>query len=160
MSALKEYKRDLAASAVFIVCGAAFFVNVRQQEMMKYDLLGSKFFPQIACAGIVLLGLLLAVQSMRGIAKAGGEDEKTEATSAFLNKKQLIFIACTFAYFAALEFGAGFLYATPIYMFADMMLMSNGDRSGGVIARYAAYSVVVTVLTRLFFEKVLYLLLP
>lgn len=130
--------------------------------MMKFDLLGSKFFPKLACVGLMFFGGLLVLQSLSRM-RALKEEKEAEAVhegECFFNKKKLLFIAYSIIYFAALEFSVGFLCATPIYMFLNMLLLDAAKPSASKMARYIVFSIAVTAATYLFFNRVLYLLLP
>ncbi|MCD7953242.1 MAG: tripartite tricarboxylate transporter TctB family protein [Synergistaceae bacterium] len=162
MSGARSYKEDLAAGLVCFAGGLVFYINVHFQEMMKFDLLGSKFFPKLACAGIMFFGGILALQSIsriRGL-KAEKETEAAPEGKNFFNKRKLLFVAYSIIYFAALEFSVGFLYATPVYMFLNMLLLDAAKPSASKMARCIVFSVVVTAAAYLFFNRVLYLLLP
>ncbi len=162
MSGARSYKEDLTAGLVCFAGGLVFYINVHFQEMMKFDLLGSKFFPKLACAGIMFFGGILALQSIsriRGL-KAEKETEAAPEGKSFFNKRKLLFVAYSIIYFAALEFSVGFLYATPVYMFLNMLLLDAAKPSASKMARYIVFSVVVTAAAYLFFNRVLYLLLP
>lgn len=162
MSSEKSYKEDLAAGLVCFTGGLVFYVNVHFQEMMKFDLLGSKFFPKLACVGLMFFGGLLVLQSLSRM-RALKEEKEAEAVhegECFFNKKKLLFIAYSIIYFAALEFSVGFLCATPIYMFLNMLLLDAAKPSASKMARYIVFSIAVTAATYLFFNRVLYLLLP
>ncbi len=162
MSSARNDKRDFLTGVVCVVSGAGFYINVHLQEMMKFDLLGSKFFPKIACMGIIFFGGLLALQSAVKI-KALEHSDRSAAENNdenFFNKKKLLFVIYSVAYFAVLELSVGFLYATPVYMLLDMILLEIKKPSLSKIGSYALFSVVVTFATHQFFSKVLYLLLP
>ena len=162
MSSEKSYKEDLAAGLVCFTGGLVFYINVHFQEMMKFDLLGSKFFPKLACVGLMFFGGLLVLQSLSRM-RALKEEKEAEAVhegECFFNKKKLLFIAYSIIYFAALEFSVGFLCATPIYMFLKMLLLDAAKPSASKMARYIVFSIAVTAATYLFFNRVLYLLLP
>lgn len=162
MSGARSYKEDLAAGLVCFAGGLVFYINVHFQEMMKFDLLGSKYFPKLACAGIMFFGGILALQSIsriRGL-KAEKETEAAPEGECFFNKKKLLFIAYSVIYFAALEFSVGFLYATPVYMFLNMLLLDAAKPSVSKMVKYIVFSLAVTAATYLFFNRVLYLLLP
>lgn len=162
MSSEKSYKEDLAAGLVCFAGGLVFYINVHFQEMMKFDLLGSKFFPKLACVGLMFFGGLLVLQSLSRM-RALKEEKEAEAVhegECFFNKKKLLFIAYSIIYFAALEFSVGFLCATPIYMFLNMLLLDAAKPSASKMARYIVFSIAVTAATYLFFNRVLYLLLP
>ena len=162
MSSEKSYKEDLAAGLLCFTGGLVFYINVHFQEMMKFDLLGSKFFPKLACVGLMFFGGLLVLQSLSRM-RALKEEKEAEAVhegECFFNKKKLLFIAYSIIYFAALEFSVGFLCATPIYMFLNMLLLDAAKPSASKMARYIVFSIAVTAATYLFFNRVLYLLLP
>lgn len=162
MSSAKSYKEDLAAGLVCFTGGLVFYINVHFQEMMKFDLLGSKFFPKLACVGLMFFGGLLVLQSLSRM-RALKEEKEAEAVhegECFFNKKKLLFVAYSIIYFAALEFSVGFLCATPIYMFLNMLLLDAAKPSASKMARYIVFSIAVTAATYLFFNRVLYLLLP
>lgn len=162
MSSEKSYKEDLAAGLVCFTGGLVFYINVHFQEMMKFDLLGSKFFPKLACVGLMFFGGLLVLQSLSRM-RALKEEKEAEAVhegECFFNKKKLLFIAYSIIYFAALEFSVGFLCATPIYMFLNMLLLDAAKPSASKMARYIVFSIAVTAAIYLFFNRVLYLLLP
>ena len=88
------------------------------------------------------------------------EAEAVHEGECFFNKKKLLFVAYSIIYFAALEFSVGFLCATPIYMFLNMLLLDAAKPSASKMARYIVFSLAVTAATYLFFNRVLYLLLP
>ena len=162
MSSEKSYKEDLAAGLVCFTGGLVFYINVHFQEMMKFDLLGSKFFPKLACVGLMFFGGLLVLQSLYRM-RALKEEKEAEAVhegECFFNKKKLLFIAYSIIYFAALEFSVGFLCETTIYMFLNMLLLDAAKPSASKMARYIVFSIAVTAATYLFFNRVLYLLLP
>ncbi|MCC8177876.1 MAG: tripartite tricarboxylate transporter TctB family protein, partial [Cloacibacillus sp.] len=79
---------------------------------------------------------------------------------SFINNRKLLFGAYSIIYFDALEFSVGFLSATPVYMFLNMLLLDAAKPSASKMARYIVFSVVVTAAAYLFFNRVLYLLLP
>ena len=159
MCGVKNYKEDLIFGLICFAAGLGFYINVHMQEVMKFDLLGSKFFPKVACAGIMFFGGLLALQAVSKIKATAGSRGRNSGCD-FFNIKKLLFVAYSVFYFTALELSVGFIYATPIYIFLNMLLLERKKPSVTTAVIYMIFSVAVTVATYQFFSKVLYLLLP
>ena len=110
----------------------------------------------------MFFGGLLVLQSLSRIRalKAEKEAEAAHEGECFFNRKKLLFVAYSITYFAALEFSVGFLCATPVYMFLNMLLLDAAKPPASKIVKYIVFSLAVTAVTYLFFNRVLYLLLP
>ncbi|MEG1824034.1 MAG: tripartite tricarboxylate transporter TctB family protein [Cloacibacillus sp.] len=161
MSDVQNCKYDFIAGTISFIAGVGLYINVQMQDMMKFDLLGSKFFPKVACVGMMLLGGILVLQSIAKLKylKAEGNDE-AETKESFFNRKKALFVVYSVTYFTALEFSAGFLLMTPIYMFLNILLLKHGKPSIAETLTYVIFSIVVSTVTHQFFSKILYLLLP
>lgn len=156
---------DFYSGIFLFLLGIILLVNMLLLDYQPYDIIGSKSFPEIISSAIIVLGLLLSYKTYK-MAPIKPELFNFKyiyerSLSQIKDSKPLVFfIMITSAYFIAMEIGIRFIYATPFYLFAEMILL---DKNKFNFARYICfifYSLVMTTAIYFIFEKFLSLLLP
>ncbi len=124
--------------------------RIKQTGMIIKGDLGSKFFPYFASAGLVLCGLGVTLSS-----KNAGEDRPFLPEGGF---KRLVMLLGVFVLYIVLLYVFGFLPASPVMLYAVTTLLAGETKVSPV--KKLVFSVVMTAVVYLFFEKALSILLP
>lgn len=130
---------DLVFGAALVLFGIYVIISSLQMKFLKSFIDGAGFFPLIIGAVLVMLGAVLAVIGFR----AGGITELKEvAGGSFLKAwfrddrtlRVLILLAMMAVYIFLMIDLIGFLYATPVYLFATFMYLKACKKHGPVPA--------------------------
>lgn len=146
-------QRDLLCSVIFLVFGAAMlYMSLGIKKMVESDV-GSGYVPAfIAVCILVTAGAKLILTLM---------DKKSSANQKESAEKDLLGGAGTVglmaAYVLALE-PVGFVLSSVVYLFAQILLMSNKDNRKPLL--FAAISVILPVAIDALFVFVIKMPLP
>lgn len=110
---------DKIVALLLIILGILVFWQASQITFFSDELLGPSFFPKFLAIFLIFLGVLLLVRSL-----IVSEFPKIELDVQGVWKIAAV-ILCSVIYLLALE-PVGFLLATPLLMFALMMLLKRG----------------------------------
>ena len=113
--------------------------------------IGSKFFPYLASAGLILCGI--------GVIFTG--KQKTEPQEGFMPgggyRRMGILLAIMAVYVVLLNY-IGFLIASPVMLFVLVSLLAGERRPRTTVNAF--FSISMTVFVYVFFVHVLHILLP
>jgi len=124
--------------------------QIRQTGMIIKGDLGSRFFPYFASVGLILCGMGVTLTSKKG-----------EGDEAFLPEggmKRLITLLGVLILYILLLYLVGFLPASPVMLYAVVTLLAGETKVSPL--RKILFSVLMTAIVWLFFEKALTILLP
>jgi len=148
---MMKINADRIAALCLLIAGIILVGANESLTAPTYDLLGSKFFPRLACLSIILLSILLLIFSRK-------PSIKLERDQREYPKPVFLFILLTIIYFLVLESGLGFLITTAFYLTGFIFLMSGFQWK--VLPKYLGIGVASSFIFYYFFEKVLLLMLP
>ncbi|MDO4620457.1 MAG: tripartite tricarboxylate transporter TctB family protein [Lachnospiraceae bacterium] len=110
---------------------------------------GPRLFPRIAAVGIMICGIIIALQA------------KPEEEKPYLDKdgwkRLLIAMLAMLAYYFGLTW-FGFLLATPFFTFAIINILANGKKLNQVLT--VVIALITTIGLYVVFQKLFVILLP
>jgi tripartite tricarboxylate transporter TctB family protein len=143
---MANIRADHVAGAAFIALGLAVFAMSGDLPMGGLSMPGSGFLPKIVAALLILFGIVLAL-------RAGESDplSRLEWSDAKHAGLVIVITAVAIAAYTTL----GFILAMALMMFAFLIIVERRNVAGA-----AAYSVAVTLLAYMVFDKGLKAPLP
>lgn len=144
-------QRDLLCSILFLACGVFVLTQSATIKPIMGKDLGSGFMPKIVAAAMILLSgikLILTLISKKPAAKLESDDDLLGG---------LMTIMALSAYVLLFEY-LGFILSTGLYLFIQILLLSN-EKSRN-IKLFAAISVITSVAVYAIFVYVINMPLP
>lgn len=146
---------DIVSGLGVMALGAGILLASTKIKSLDVSRFGSGFFPSMVAVLFLVLGLVILAS---GIKLALGPDQKAESKDG---KPRLWAVLATFVLMAAYATflpSLGFLVATAIYLFVQMLLLVPNDKRNLLL--FALISVVASVVVYFTFVKVFQLMLP
>ena len=142
--------KDRIGGIIFAIIGLAVVIiaqGIKQGVNLTEP--GPRLFPRIAGVGIIVCGLLMAIEA------------KPSEEKPFLDKagwKRLaVAVGAMFIYYFALTY-LGFLISTPIFTFAIINILASGKKLNQILV--VAISLVSTIALYFVFQKLFVMILP
>jgi uncharacterized membrane protein len=124
---MREAKRDIFCGLCFAVLGAAMFIGGLGIKSFVTETLGPKFMPIVVSAMIFILGVILALDGYKEVKLLKLDGKVDDASGGNLNKSLIATAALLLLYVASLNI-LGFVAATAIYIFAQILLLAPSDK--------------------------------
>ncbi|WP_339251615.1 tripartite tricarboxylate transporter TctB family protein [Sporosarcina sp. FSL W8-0480] len=155
--------RDVQSGIFLLIVSVIMFSATLSFKKLTTSLVGPAFMPQVIAGLIALMALAIIIQGIRNV-KA---ERVKEASSDVVTKKDpkdevtyrpviLTFILMA-VYVAVMPF-VGFLITTAVYMFIQMMILSDKPERRWLL--FAVVSVVASATIYYVFRNVFYVMLP
>lgn len=158
---MKEKKNDILAGIVIIILAAVYYVCSFQIQETTSDILGSRFFPQLAAVLLVVLAVIQIIQAV-GTKSAGSAKEKDISTgNQKLNLPLILTTVLLFAYYF-LVLQIGFTITSIIYLlFASWILMPEDDRKERkILLMVICVSIIFPIFLNFIFYQIFSIQLP
>ncbi len=158
-----HWYRDALAAVVLLLIFAFFLSSSRHIQVMIASSVDAKFFPIVICSvGIVLCAINVALGIVRGNKLRSEESEQTAVGQASASErsaavKSALSIVSIIVYLVLIE-PLGFILASALYLFVQIMLLSERGKRHPII--YVVIAVAVSAVCYLFFRNIFYLMLP
>lgn len=157
---------DLAAGLIVVAASIAIYIFSDNIQRMVVTSIGPNFMPKLVAMIMGVLGIILVLQGIHvvtrcpaGTTKTGdvGNEQSTNIVNLFKSNLDTVTLALLVLY--ALSIGKmGFLIATSIYMFLQILLMHLNSKRNYLL--FGAISVAFTSCIYFIFTKLLYVMLP
>lgn len=115
---MSEKTKNIVCSVIFFLLGAFLYTESMGIKVLMSKDLGSGFFPKVVAVGLMAFSALEFVVTF--LNKKFVEDEKTDRDV----KGGILTILCMAAYAALYDF-LGFLLASALYLFFQILILSN-----------------------------------
>ena len=159
ISLLNKYK-DAICGAVIMICAVILFIATFSIKSLLGMNPGPEFMPRVASILLFLVATGILVEGLQN-ARHHVAEEVSEEEAAYRkagNRKVILSALLIGFYVFSLE-TLGFVIATMIYEFCQMIVLTPVDRK----KRYVLFAIITVVSTLFFyvaFTKFLYLMLP
>ena len=157
----KAKKKDIQSAIVIILFAIAFYGFSFQIQATTSDVLGSRFFPQAAAVGLVILGLVQIVRSFTSKEELTPEQEEKLKKTGRINKPLVLTTVLLFAYYF-LCVNIGFLFTSILYLLgSSWVLMPEEERkSKKALIVVFLVSVIFPIFLNTVFYRVFNIKLP
>ena len=154
-------KKDIISASVIIAFAIAFYGFSFKIQATTSDVLGSRFFPQAAAVGLVLLSLIQIVRSLTSKEELTKEQEEKLAKTGRINKPLALTTVLLFAYYFVC-INIGFIITSILYLFgSSWVLMPEHERKNKkTLIIVAIVSVVFPIFLNTVFYRVFNIKLP
>lgn len=156
-------RKDIYSGVAMLLFAAFFYGTSFLIQATTSDILGSRFFPQMAAILIALLAVVQIIQACRKPAPAQEESASQTETAGKkrLSKPLVLTTLALFAYYL-LTLAVGFTLTSIAYLFFEgMVLMDSKNRKDKKkVALLAVVSVVIPVFLNTVFWNVFAIALP
>ena len=161
---MENKRKDIYSGVVMLLFAAFFYGTSFLIQATTSDILGSRFFPQMAAILIALLAVIQIVLAVRKPAEAPKAETKTEDAPEKHKGPNMPLILTTLALFAyyLLTLAIGFTLTSILYLlFEGLVLMNQKDRKDKKkLIILAVVSVVIPVFLNTVFWNVFAIALP
>lgn len=144
-------RKDFLAGIVFALVGGFLFQQTFTIRKLRFDVLGTRFFPQVACVFLILSALLLIISSAM---KKTKDKERTQIKSA----RPLIFLGIFLGYAVLLSY-IGFLLSSFLFVAGSYLTIRRSFRLKDLLYS-CVYGLSASFCVWYIFENVLKMLLP
>ena len=157
----KAKKKDLISAIVIIIFAIAFYGFSFKIQATTSDVLGSRFFPQAAAVGLVLLGLIQIVRCLASKEELTKEQEEKLKKTGRINKPLVLTTVLLFAYYFVC-INIGFVITSILYLLgSSWVLMPDEERKNKkTLILVAIVSVVFPIFLNFVFYRVFNIKLP
>lgn len=155
--------RDVQAGIFLLFVSVIMFSATLSFKKLTTSLVGPAFMPQVIAGLIALMSIAIIVQGVKSVKASRAEKSSTDAVVEEKPKEEVTYrpVILTFilmaVYVAVMPF-VGFLITTAVYMFIQMMILSDKPERKWLL--FVVVSVVASATIYYVFRNVFYVMLP
>lgn len=155
--------RDVQAGIVLLFVSVIMFSATLSFKKLTTSLVGPAFMPQVIAGLIALMSIAIIVQGVKSVKASRAEKSSTDAVVEEKPKEEVTYrpVILTFVlmavYVAVMPF-VGFLITTAVYMFIQMMILSDKPERKWLL--FVVVSLVASATIYYVFRNVFYVMLP
>ncbi len=154
-------KKDIQSAIAVILFAIAFYAFSFKIQATTSDILGSRFFPQVAAICLILLGIVQIFRNMRLKEILTDKPEAKIAKTDRINQPLVLTTVLLLAYYY-LCMGIGFTITSILYLLSSsMVLIPNAERKNRkTMLLIAIVAIVVPFFLNTVFYRIFHITLP
>ena len=157
---MKEKRGDIFSGIVIGVLAVVYYVYSFQIQQTTSDVLGSRFFPQLAAILLLVLSAILIIQALRK--KSDSEEENKNSESAKKINLPLILTTVALFVYYVLILNIGFTITSILYLLFEcwVLMPDNMKKNKKMLLLVVLVCVAVPVFLNTVFYSVFHIQLP
>ena len=157
---MKEKRGDIFSGIVIGVLAVVYYVYSFQIQQTTSDVLGSRFFPQLAAILLLFLSAILIIQALRKKPEPEEENTKSENTKK-INLPLILTTVALFVYYV-LILNIGFTITSILYLLFEcwVLMPDNMKKNKKMLLLVVLVCVAVPVFLNTVFYSVFHIHLP
>lgn len=157
---MKEKRGDIFSGIVIGVLAVVYYVYSFQIQQTTSDVLGSRFFPQLAAILLLFLSAILIIQALRK--KPEPKEEKTKSENAKKINLPLILTTVALFVYYILVLNIGFTITSILYLLFEcwVLMPDNMKKNKKMLLLVVLVCVAVPVFLNTVFYSVFHIQLP
>lgn len=153
---------DVFSGVILLMAAVGMFVTTYSFEALTVSKVGPEFMPRIIALLIAVTSIAMIVSAFNKMRREKIEnaqilDEEMDSSGEKSYTSVLVSVLLMVGYFVLMPY-IGFLIMTTIYLFLQMLLLS--DKSNKKIVLFFAISIVSSLVTYFIFRSIFYVMLP
>ena len=153
---------DVFSGVILLMAAVGMFVTTYSFEALTVSKVGPDFMPRIIALLIAVTSIAMIVSAFNKMRREKIEnaqilDEEIDSSGEKSYTSVLVSVLLMVGYFVLMPY-IGFLIMTTIYLFLQMLLLS--DKSNKKIVLFFAISIVSSLVTYFIFRSIFYVMLP
>ncbi len=157
---MKEKRGDIFSGIVIGVLAVVYYVYSFQIQQTTSDVLGSRFFPQLAAILLLVLSAILIIQALRK--KPDSEEENKNSENAKKINLPLILTTVALFVYYVLILNIGFTITSILYLLFEcwVLMPDNMKKNKKMLLLVVLVCVAVPVFLNTVFYSVFHIQLP
>lgn len=157
---MKEKRGDIFSGIVIGVLAVVYYVYSFQIQQTTSDILGSRFFPQLAAILLLVLSAILIIQALRK--KPEPEEESTNSENAKKINLPLILTTVALFVYYVLILNIGFTITSILYLLFEcwVLMPDNIKKNKKMLILVVLICVAVPVFLNTVFYSIFHIQLP
>ena len=153
---------DVFSGVILLMAAVGMFVTTYSFEALTVSKVGPEFMPRVIALLIAVTSIAMIVSAFNKMRREKIEnaqilDEEMDSSGEKSYTSVLVSVLLMVGYFVLMPY-IGFLIMTTIYLFLQMLLLS--DKSNKKIVLFFAISIVSSLVTYFIFRSIFYVMLP
>ena len=153
---------DVFSGVILLMAAVGMFVTTYSFEALTVSKVGPEFMPRVIALLIAVTSIAMIVSAFNKMRREKIEnaqilDEEMDSSGEKSYTSVLVSVLLMVGYFVLMPY-IGFLIMTTIYLFLQMLLLS--DKSNKKIVSFFAISIVSSLVTYFIFRSIFYVMLP
>lgn len=157
---MKEKRGDIFSGIVIGVLAVIYYIYSFKIQQTTSDVLGSRFFPQLAAILLLILSVILIVQALRKKSEPEEESSKSENTKK-INLPLILTTIALFVYYI-LVLNIGFTITSILYLLFEcwVLMPDNIKKNKKMLILVVLICVAVPVFLNTVFYNIFHIQLP